>query len=129
VLNGIQAMASAGSLRIAGEPCAIPAENPFALQPGRYVCLTVKDQGPGIPAEVLPLTIPGGMGGKEAIARLRALDPAVVAIVSSGYSTDPVMAHHVEYGFRGVLVKPYLVEDLREVLTRLLDSRGREARG
>ncbi len=68
------------------------------------------------------LAVQPGSAGKEAIAKLRALDPNVVAIVSSGYSTDPVMAHHVDYGFRGVLVKPYLASDLRQALSRVLGS-------
>jgi signal transduction histidine kinase len=65
---------------------------------------------------VLDLTIPGGMGGKEAIRRLRERDQKIRAIVSSGYSTDPVMAHCAEYGFDAVLPKPYLVNDLIRVV-------------
>ncbi|MEI7833156.1 MAG: PAS domain S-box protein, partial [bacterium] len=56
---------------------------------------------------IMDLTIPGGMGGKEAIAKLRVLDPAVKAIVSSGYSTDPIMAKYRRHGFVGVIAKPY----------------------
>lgn len=65
---------------------------------------------------VMDLTIPGGMGGKEAIRRLRERDPQIRAIVSSGYSNDPVMAQYGAYGFDGVLPKPYLLKDLKRVL-------------
>jgi PAS domain S-box-containing protein len=71
-------------------------------------------------AVILDLTIQGGMGGKEAIKRLRQLDPEVRAIVSSGYSNDPVMASFREYGFHGVVAKPYTIEQLCEQLHRIL---------
>lgn len=61
---------------------------------------------------IMDLTVPEGMGGKEAIRRLSELDPGVKAIVSSGYSYDPVMANFREFGFSGVIPKPYVMEDL-----------------
>jgi PAS domain S-box-containing protein len=71
-------------------------------------------------AVVMDLTVPGGMGGLEAMEHLRALDPGVVAIVSSGYSNDPVMADASHHGFRAVLAKPYAAGELREVLSQAL---------
>jgi CheY-like chemotaxis protein len=68
----------------------------------------------------MDLTIRGGMGGQEAVAILRSMDPTVRAIVSSGYSHDPVMAEYRNYGFVGVLSKPYQIEELSEVLQRVL---------
>jgi len=65
---------------------------------------------------IMDLTVPGGMGGREAIAQLRAIDPEVKAIVSSGYSSDPVLASFREHGFCGVAAKPYEVGDLARVL-------------
>ena len=73
-------------------------------------------------AVIMDLTIPGGMGGKEAIAKLREIDANVKAIVSSGYSNDPVMANFTEYGFYGVVTKPYKMKDLSEVLRRVLSD-------
>ena len=69
---------------------------------------------------IMDLTIPGGMGGREAIQHLRAFDPAIRAVVSSGYSTAPVMANYREYGFQGVIAKPYRVADLSAELKRVL---------
>jgi CheY-like chemotaxis protein len=60
------------------------------------------------------------MGGKEAINLLLKIDPNVKAIVSSGYSTDPVMANYLEYGFSAVLTKPYLLQDMSRVFQELL---------
>ena len=72
---------------------------------------------------ILDLTIPGGMGGLDTIKALRELDPQVSAIVSSGYSTDPVMAQHEQYGFRGVVTKPYLARDLAAAVQEALRAR------
>jgi PAS domain S-box-containing protein len=71
-------------------------------------------------AVIMDLTIPGGMGGKEAIRRLLDLDPQVKALVSSGYSTDPVMADYRRFGFKGMVLKPYVAEDLSKALHRVL---------
>ncbi len=69
---------------------------------------------------IMDLTIPGGMGGKEAIQALRKLDPHVRAIVSSGYSNDPVMSNFREHGFVGVALKPYEVAELSEQIKKVL---------
>ena len=54
-------------------------------------------------AVIMDLTVPGGMGGYEAMKILRKMDPNVRAIVSSGYSTDPIMADYKSYGFKGIV--------------------------
>jgi DNA-binding NarL/FixJ family response regulator len=64
----------------------------------------------------MDLTIPGGMGGLEALRELLALDSGARAIVSSGYSSDPVMADPGAYGFAGVIPKPYCLADLERIL-------------
>ncbi len=72
-------------------------------------------------AVILDLTVPEGVGGRETMSRLLALDPGVRAIVSSGYSTDPVMANYREHGFSGVAVKPYRMAELARTLKRLIE--------
>ncbi|MEW6320868.1 MAG: ATP-binding protein [Acidobacteriota bacterium] len=74
-------------------------------------------------AAIMDLTIPGGMGGKEAILKLRQIQPTVRAIVSSGYADDPVMADFESYGFDGVVTKPYTIKDLGRALETLLAER------
>jgi two-component system, cell cycle sensor histidine kinase and response regulator CckA len=73
---------------------------------------------------VLDLSIPNGMGGVRAMEKLRALDPNVLAIVSSGYSDDPVMAKPAAYGFAAVLPKPYEPVDLVRLVKNVLSARG-----
>ena len=80
-------------------------------------------------AVIMDLTIPGGMGGKEAVLRLRDLDPDVRAIVSSGYSNDPVMADPGKHGFRGVIAKPYRIREFGEVVDQVLSGGGAPAVG
>lgn len=79
-----------------------------------------KEEGAGFAVVILDLTIPGGVGGKETIKGLFELDPEVKAIVSSGYSNDPVMANYRAYGFSAVLSKPYRPEEMVRVLRSLL---------
>ncbi|MEA1922430.1 MAG: PAS domain S-box protein [Pseudomonadota bacterium] len=73
-------------------------------------------EGLSFQAVLMDLSIPGGMGGREAIRRLREIDADVKAIVSSGYSQDPVMADFKAYGFNGMVAKPYKIESLLAVL-------------
>jgi signal transduction histidine kinase/CheY-like chemotaxis protein len=73
-------------------------------------------------AVLMDLTVPGGMGGKEAVMHLLDADPGVRVIASSGYSNDPVMSNHGAYGFKGVIGKPYRVKELAEVVRRILQT-------
>lgn len=68
---------------------------------------------------IMDLTVPGGIGGKEAVRILREFDPKVKAIVSSGYSNDPVMSNFRDYGFCGVVTKPFSYEELSDALQGL----------
>jgi PAS domain S-box-containing protein len=69
---------------------------------------------------VLDLTVPGGMGGVEAVAEMLRIDAKVKTVATSGYSDDPVMAAPATYGFSAKLPKPYLMEDLRKVIAGLM---------
>ncbi|MBI5490669.1 MAG: response regulator [Deltaproteobacteria bacterium] len=84
---------------------------------GRFA--TAKKAGQPFDLAFLDLTVPGGMGGLECLARLRELDPSVRVIVSSGYAAAPVMADPARYGVAGVLAKPYRLEDIEALLHRL----------
>jgi two-component system, cell cycle sensor histidine kinase and response regulator CckA len=74
------------------------------------------DSGTPFFAAIMDLTIPGGMGGKEAAEQILALDPHARLIVSSGYSVDPVMANYKRYGFCGAVEKPYETKEIAQVL-------------
>jgi PAS domain S-box-containing protein len=72
---------------------------------------------------VMDLTVPGAMGGREATETLRRIDPGVKVIVSSGYSSDPIMANYRSHGFCGCVAKPYRVRDLTQTLREHLSAR------
>ena len=75
-------------------------------------------------AVIMDLTVPGGMGGYEAIKELLKIDPKVRAVVSSGYSTDPIMANFRQYGFSGVVAKPYKVAEIEKAIRDAISESG-----
>lgn len=82
---------------------------------------SLKDGAP-IDLVIMDLTVPGGMGGKETIKEIIAANPQVKAIVSSGYSNNPIMANYGEYGFSAAVSKPYRQEELIKVINRIIGN-------
>jgi PAS domain S-box-containing protein len=95
----------------------------FAKEGGEAIELYRKAKEMNEPFDlvILDLTVPGGMGGKETIRRLLDLDPRVKAIVSSGYSNDPVLSDFQKYGFKGVVNKPYSFEELGKKIHEVME--------
>ena len=77
---------------------------------------TQQEAGQGYAAVIMDLTIPGGMGAKEAIPEILAIDRKAKVFVSSGYSSDPIMVEHRDYGFSGAIAKPFDLAAMQEVL-------------
>jgi PAS domain S-box-containing protein len=73
-------------------------------------------------AVILDLTVKGGMGGKEAVQELVKIDPHVVAVVSSGYCNDHGITDFGQYGFSGVVTKPYTMSELGEKMNQVISS-------
>lgn len=69
---------------------------------------------------IMDLTIPGGMGGQNAVSEILAVDPNAKVIVSSGYSNDPIMVHCKEYGFSAAIAKPFDLQSLKRIVETLL---------
>ncbi|MGD0818558.1 MAG: response regulator [Methanomassiliicoccales archaeon] len=69
---------------------------------------------------IMDLNIPGGLGGRETIRKLQERYTKINAIVSSGYSNDPITANYVSYGFKGVLPKPYTMKQLEEAIQKAM---------
>lgn len=93
--------------------------NPIESSNGRECIdkfIELRELGYEISAVILDLIIPGGMGGREAVAELLKIDPNVKTIVSSGYSNDPVLSNYSEYGFTDILSKPYNLDQLKQKL-------------
>jgi len=90
---------------------------------GRDKYLAAKDSKKPYDLVIMDLTIPGGMGGKEAVEEILNIDPAAKVIASSGYSTDPIMAKYQEYGFKGRISKPFRLADLQDEISRVLHLR------
>jgi CheY-like chemotaxis protein len=88
------------------------------------VCEDAAASGRGFAAALLDLTVSGGMGGTEAAARLKELDPNLKLIVSSGYADNRVMADFRKYGFDDVIRKPWAIAEVSEVFRRLLTRAG-----
>lgn len=74
-------------------------------------------------AVIMDLTIPAGMGGREAVKKVLEIDPGARVIVSSGYSSDDIMSDYEKFGFSAVIAKPYRVSDLGRVVKDVIDGR------
>jgi PAS domain S-box-containing protein len=82
-----------------------------------------RDKGKPFDLVILDLTIPGGMGGEDTLKKLREINPEVKAIVSSGYSDDPVMSEYKKHGFNAIVRKPYQYEELCEVVSKVIQKK------
>jgi DNA-binding NtrC family response regulator len=78
------------------------------------------DRGTPFDVVILDLAVPGGMGGKETIDKLKKLDPNVKALVSSGNLSDPAVISYADYGFSGVLIKPYNKADIDNAIKNVM---------
>ena len=78
------------------------------------------EEGKPYDVVVLDLTVAGGLGGKETLEKLKQIDPDVKALLSSGYSNDPIIADYKKYGFAGVVQKPYRIEVLHKTIYSLI---------
>lgn len=123
-----------------GERVLVMDDDPFVrgaaarlVESHGYVVVAVEDgqeavaawrgaiaEGRPFAAALLDLTVPGGLGGREAIAEILTFDPDARGIASSGYADDPIMAGFREHGFAAVLPKPYRRDELGEVLRRVI---------
>ncbi|MFA4848794.1 MAG: response regulator [Methanoregula sp.] len=94
----------------------------FAREGAAAIELYKKEKAAGVPFDVVifDLSVPEGMGGKETIAHLKAFDPGIKAVVSTGFSNDPVVLDFANYGFSGKLTKPYKINDLKNILEQLI---------
>ena len=105
-------------LKVLGFPSTGARDGAAALE----LFKAARQEGAPYDLVILDLTVAGGMGGREAMDGLLALDPHVRVVVSSGYSNDPILANYREYGFRAVLPKPYMMKDLTRVLREVFEG-------
>ena len=94
----------------------------FAREGQEAIDLYKQEKNAGAPFDlvILDLTIPEGMGGKDTIGQLKAFDPDVKAVVSTGYANDPAVLDFVGYGFSGKLSKPYKINELKSILEQMI---------
>jgi len=82
--------------------------------------IEASENGSRFDVVILDLSVQKGMGGREAAAKLVEYDPDVIALVSSGFVGDAVLQNYRDFGFRGVIPKPYTSDELRDGLNRVL---------
>jgi len=95
-------------LSLAGHQVAFAPDGAEAVR----TYLAARSSGQPFDLVIFDLTVPGGMGGKDALQEILRSDPGVRGVASSGYSNDPVMANPATFGFRSCLPKPYDMPDL-----------------
>ena len=77
---------------------------------------------------IMDLTIPGGMGGRETVRKLREIDPQAKVIAFSGYSNDPIFSNYEKHGFDGVLAKPFSIHEFMRTIKSVLRVPSEEER-
>jgi CheY-like chemotaxis protein len=94
----------------------------FARDGTEAVARYAHEKAAGAPFDIviLDLSVPDGMGGKEALIKLKELDPPVKAVVSSGHANDPSVQDFAGSGFAGKLAKPYKINDMKALLEQLI---------
>ena len=106
-------------LEIMGYDVVAAADGDEALR----LYIEASENGSRFDAVILDLSVNSGMGGREAAEKLVEYDPDVIALVSSGFVGDTVLQNYREFGFRGVIPKPYTSDELRDGLSRVLIPR------
>lgn len=110
---------------IAGEMLQALGYEPAFARDGEEALALYRDAsaaGALFDAVIMDLTVPGGMGGKDAVRKLLATDPWARVIVASGYSNDPVLAEFRSHGFKGMIAKPFTQEVFSSTLTEVLEG-------
>ncbi len=103
-------------LATVGYSAAVAANGSEAIR----LCFEAKETGESFCAAIFDLTIPGGMGGRQALAEVRKIFPQLPVFASSGFSEDPVMAHPRAFGFTDSIRKPFSMDELEALLNRNL---------
>ncbi len=106
-------------LEIMGYDVVAAADGDEALR----LYIEASENGSRFDAVILDLSVQKGMGGRETAAKLVEYDPGVIALVSSGFVGDTVLQNYREFGFSGVIPKPYTSDELRDGLSRALVPR------
>jgi CheY-like chemotaxis protein len=106
-------------LEIMGYDVMAAADGDEALR----LYIEAAENGSRFDAVILDLSVNDGMGGREAAEKLVEYDPDVIALVSSGFVGDTVLQNYREFGFRGVIPKPYTSDELRDGLSKVLIPR------
>ena len=83
------------------------------------LCLKSQNIHPPLKAALMDLTIPAGLGGREAAEIMHQINPELILIAMSGYSREAVMSHPARYGFTASIQKPFTLEELSRLLNRL----------
>lgn len=83
-----------------------------------------KDNGSPFDLVILDLSVPEGIGGKEAVGKLLAFDPGVKIVISSGYTNDPMLTDYSSFGLAGVLAKPYRITEVKTLLEAMIPKKG-----
>ncbi len=97
----------------------------FAREGGAAVDLYNQEKGRGAPFDliILDLSVPDGIGGKEAFEKLHAADPGAKIVISSGFTNDPMLTDYASYGLSGVLAKPYRITEIKALLEKMIPAK------